>query len=132
LIRFTGKHSNTWEAFAVEIVLGSSGDATGAILARQSGTGVEFFFAMAAHELGRTDASVIGHLIDARAVIATQVGQTVVPIHLATFAFKRKIKQKKILENHFAQIGLEKKMGGGVSSYPKIRWDIGTGRRSVG
>ncbi len=82
-------------------MLGSSGDATGAILARQTGTGVEFFLTVAAHEIVRTDASVIGHLIDARAIIAAQVGQTVVPIHFATFTFKRRKKIKNHLENSF-------------------------------
>lgn len=41
---------------------------------------------MATHEFGWTRAGVIGHLIDASAVIAAQIGQTVVPIDLASFA----------------------------------------------
>ena len=50
---------------------------------------------MAAHEFRRAKTSVIGHLIDARAVIPAQVGQAIIPVHLTAFAFSIKTKQKQ-------------------------------------
>ena len=48
-------------------------DATGAIFTRQTGTSVEFLFTMTSYEFSRTNASVIGHLIDTRSVIPAQI-----------------------------------------------------------
>lgn len=99
-----GRLFNTWKALAVEIRLGSSCDAAGAILAGRTGASVKFFLTMATHKFRRADAGVIGDLIDARAVIPAQVGQTVVAVDLAPFTWtptKKQNNRKSINKSRF-------------------------------
>ena len=64
-------------------------DAAGAVLARRTGAGVEVLLTVPTHERRWADASVVGHLIDARGVVAAQVGFAVVVVHLAPFTCKQ-------------------------------------------
>lgn len=95
---------HTGQTFAVEIRLGSCRDATGTVLTGGTGASVKFLLAMASHEFRRANARVIGHLIDTRAVILADVGQTIIPVDFAPFTCPTQRTQKSrgqsSLESH--------------------------------